>query len=255
MTIDYAAPMVSQTVLVTGAASGIGLACAKLLREAEHQVAALDLDASRLAYSLPPDGEGLLLLSADVARADTCAYAVSRTVERFGRLDALIHCAAVLSDGPWDTLTAEEMNHTLAVNVTGSFLIAQAAARAIMTQGRGAIVLSGSDSVLSAPAGAGGTAGPAYVASKGAIVALTRSLSRALAPVGIRVNSIAPGLTDTPMIEGISETTRAAILARVPEGRLGRPEEVARAAVFLISDAASFVTGQTLYVNGGANFG
>jgi 3-oxoacyl-[acyl-carrier protein] reductase len=73
--------------------------------------------------------------------------------------------------------------------------------------------------------------------------------------MGIRVNSIAPGLTDTPMIEGLSESTRAAIVARVPERRLGRPEEVARAAIFLISDAASFISGQTLYANGGANFG
>lgn len=247
--------MTSQTVLVTGAASGIGLACTQLLREAGHRVVALDADASRLAYSLPPDGEHLLLLSADVTRADTCGYAVSRTVERFGRLDALIHWAAVLSDSPWDELTAEELSQTLAVNVTGSFLIAQAAARAMVPQRRGAIVLSGSDSVLSAPAGGGGAAGPAYVASKGAIVSLTRSLSKALGPRGIRVNSIAPGLTDTPMIAGLSEATRAAIVARVPERRLGVPEEVARTAIFLISDAASFINGQTLYVNGGANFG
>jgi NAD(P)-dependent dehydrogenase (short-subunit alcohol dehydrogenase family) len=247
--------MANRTVLVTGAASGIGLACARLLGAEGERVAALDLDASRLAYSLPPDGKHLLLLSGDVTRADSCTYAVSRAVERFGQLDALIHCAAVLSDAPWDALTAEEMNQTLAVNVTGAFLIAQAAARAMAAHGRGAIVLAGSDSVLSAPAGAGGAAGPAYVASKGAILALTRSLSRALAPKGIRVNSIAPGLTDTPMIEGISERTRAAIIARVPERRLGLPEEVARAAIFLISDAASFISGQTLYANGGANFG
>jgi NAD(P)-dependent dehydrogenase (short-subunit alcohol dehydrogenase family) len=247
--------MASQTVLVTGAASGIGLACTLLLREEGHRVAALDVDASRLAYSLPPDGERLLLLAADVARADSCNYAVARAVERFGGIDALVHCAAVLSDAPWDALTADEMNQTLAVNVTGSFLMAQAAARAMVAHGRGAIVLAGSDSILSAPAGDGGAAGPAYVASKGAIVALTRSLSRALAPRGIRVNSIAPGLTDTPMIEGLSEATRSAILARVPERRLGRPDEVARGAIFLISDAASFITGQTLFVNGGANFG
>jgi 3-oxoacyl-[acyl-carrier protein] reductase len=119
----------------------------------------------------------------------------------------------------------------------------------------GAIVLCGSDAVQSAPTGGGGTAGPAYVASKGAVVALTRSLSRALAPNGIRVNSIAPGLTDTAMIEGMSDATRAAILARIPSHRFARPEEIAQAATFLVSDAASFVTGQTLYVNGGANFG
>jgi 3-oxoacyl-[acyl-carrier protein] reductase len=247
--------MASQTVLVTGAASGIGLACTRLLLESRHQVAGLDVDASRLAYALPPDNERLLLLAGDVSQADSCGYAVSRTVDRFGRIDALVHCAAVLSDAPWDALTAEDMNQTLGVNVTGSFLIAQAAARAMQGRGRGAIVLAGSDSVLSAPAGGGGAAGPAYVASKGAIVSLTRSLSRALAPKGIRVNSIAPGLTDTPMIDGLSEATRAAIIGRVPERRLGLPEEVARAAIFLISEAASFITGQTLYVNGGANFG
>jgi len=247
--------MTSQTVLVTGAASGIGLACARLLRDDGHQVAGFDVDASRLAYSLPQDSERVLLLAGDVTRTESCNYAVSRTVDRFGRIDALVHCAAVLSDVPWDALTADDLNQTLAVNVTGSFLIAQAAARAMTTHGRGAIVLAGSDSVLSAPAGEGGAAGPAYVASKGAIVALTRSLSRALAPKGIRVNSIAPGLTDTPMIEGLTEATRAAVMARVPERRLGLPEEVARAAIFLISEAASFITGQTLYVNGGANFG
>jgi 3-oxoacyl-[acyl-carrier protein] reductase len=244
-----------QTVLVTGAASGIGLACARILRAEGHRVAALDLDAKRLAYSFPPDGEHLLLLTGDVARPEACTYAVSRTVERFGGLEAVIHCAAVLSDASWETLTADEMNETLSVNVTGSFLVAQAAARAMTTQGRGAIVLVGSDSVLSAPGGGGGAAGPAYVASKGAILSLTRSLARALAPKGIRVNSVAPGLTDTPMIDGLSEATRGAILARVPERRLGTPDEIARATIFLISDAASFVSGQTLYVNGGANFG
>lgn len=245
----------SRTVLVTGAASGIGLACARILREEGHRVAAFDIDAQRLAYSLPPGSENLLLLTGDASRAESCHYAVSRTVDRFGSLEAVVHWAAVLSDAPWNDLTAEEMNQILAINVTGSFLVAQAAARVMSGKGRGAIVLASSDSVLSAPSGGGGAAGPAYVASKGAIIALTRSLSRALAPQGIRVNAVAPGLTDTPMLDGLSDATRAAILARVPEHRLGLPEEIARTAVFLISDAASFVNGQTLFVNGGASFG
>lgn len=247
--------MATLTVLVTGAASGIGLATTKLLRAEGHRVAALDMNAKKLAYSLAPDGENLLLLTGDVARAESCRYATSRTVERFGRIDALVHCAAVLSDAPWNELDADEMNQTLSVNVTGSFLIAQAVARAMAPNGLGAIVLSGSDSVLSGASGGGGAAGPAYVASKGAIVALTRSLSRAFAPAGIRVNAIAPGLTDTPMIDGLSPAVRSAILERVPGRRLGLPEEVARVASFLISDSSDFVNGQTIYVNGGGAFG
>lgn len=244
------------TVLVTGAASGIGKACARQLYEAGAEVGALDIQADGLRAALSGDAARLERITADVSRAGDCEAAVQTCVARFGKLDAVVHWAAMHSTLPWADVTAAEFTRTLEVNVTGSFLIAQAAARHMMTRKSGAIVLASSTSmIVGAMGGAGGGGGPAYVASKAAILGLVRSLARALGPSGIRVNAVAPGQTDTPMTAGYSPEYRAASVARVPLGRLGQPEEIASVGAFLISDAARFITGETIIVNGGAHFG
>ena len=143
----------------------------------------------------------------------------------------------------------------MAVNVTGSFLIAQAAARPMVERGRGAIVLTTSTSVLQGVTGGEAQGGPAYVASKGAVIALTRSLANALGPHGVRVNAVSPGITETPMIGGYTEQQRDAMLRRFPLRRFAAPEEIANAGLYLISEAASFMTGEVMHVNGGSNFG
>ncbi|MCH2379807.1 MAG: SDR family oxidoreductase, partial [Pedosphaera sp.] len=120
---------------------------------------------------------------------------------------------------------------------------------------RGAIVLCTSTSVLHGVTGGDGQGGPAYVASKGAVIALTRSLARALGPDGVRVNAVSPGLTETAMIAGYSDEQRANMLRRFPLGRFADPDEIANAGIYLISDLASFMTGEIMHVNGGSNFG
>ncbi len=247
--------MTDETILVTGAASGIGLACALALAERGANVLAFDIQGERMAAALPGDAANLATYVGDVSRPADCEEAVATAVERFGALDALIHWGAKHSSARWDELGADECNAVMAVNVTGSFLIAQAAARHMTDRGKGAIVLTTSTSVLHGVIGGRGQGGPAYVASKGAVIALTRSLARALGPHGIRVNAVSPGITETPMIEGYTDDQRAEMMRRFPLGRFAEPGEIAEAAIFLISDKASFMTGEIMHVNGGSNFG
>ena len=245
----------ADTVMVTGAASGIGKACARLLLAEGREVAAVDLDETALANALPL-AQSLERIAADVSRAEACEAAVARAIARFGKLDAVIHWAAIHSTAAWDELTAEAMNRVLAVNVTGSFLMAQAAARHMTARGKGAIVLCASTSVLNGSIGGPpGNGGPAYVTSKAAITGLVRSLARALGPKGVRVNAVAPGVTDTPMIETYTPDQRNATVARVPLGRLAEPEEIASVGIFLTTDAARYMSGEVVIVNGGAQFG
>jgi NAD(P)-dependent dehydrogenase (short-subunit alcohol dehydrogenase family) len=244
-----------KTVLVTGAASGIGLACARLLLAEGAAVAAFDPQLEQMKTALGAGASNLLLLDGDVSVPQDCEEAVAATVRQFGGLDGLVHCGAAHSSARWDELEASEMNRVLAVNVTGSFLIAQSAANHMKTRGGGSIVLTTSASVLHGVTGGNGQGGPAYVSSKGAVIALTRSLARALGPSGIRVNAVSPGLTETAMIAGYTDQQRHDMTQRFPLGRFAQPEEIAEAAVFLTSDKASFMTGENMHVNGGSNFG
>ena len=245
--------MTTKTVLVTGAASGIGLACAHDLLADGHRVAALALEMESLKRAHPDSRAELMLFAGDVSVEESCNAAVMATTSQFGGLDALIHFAAIHSTKSWDEISPEEFNRVLEVNVTGAFLIARAAARHMVRQRAGAIVLTGSGSVyVSGVGGGSGRGGPAYVSSKGGVQVLTRALARSLGPEGIRVNCVSPGSTETPMIAEYSEAARDGVRARTPLGRIGDPHEVAAVARFLISDAASYVNGETIQINGGA---
>ncbi len=246
--------MAKQNVLVTLAASGIGLACALMMKESFANFVAFDIQGDRMADELS-GADDLVLRAGDVSDPAACADVVAVALERFAALDALIHWGAAHSSARWDELGAEECNRVMAVNVTGSFLIAQAAARPMVECGQGAIVLTTSTSVLQGVTGGAGQGGPAYVASKGAVIALTRSLARALGPHGVRVNAVSPGITETPMIGAYTGEQREAMLRRFPLGRFAAPEEIANAGLYLISEAASFMTGEVMHVNGGSNFG
>lgn len=238
--------------MVTGAASGIGRACAQMLLERGHEVVGLDL--KREAVTLT--GARFEACGTDVSNPASCAAAVDAAIRRFGKLDALVHCAAIHSSKTWNQLDAEEFNRVLAVNVTGSFLIAQAAARHMETRKRGAIVMTASTAVIAAATGGqSGRGGPAYIASKAAITGLVRTMARSLGPAGIRVNAIAPGVVDTPMIAGYSAQNRVDSAARTVLGRIGMPDDIAEVACFLVSDGARYMTGEVVIVNGGAQFG
>jgi len=243
------------TILVTGAASGIGRACASILLDAGQEVVALDLKLSALELALPRR-DRLAYAEADISDEQACGAAVADSVARFGKLDALIHWAAYHSTFRWSELNAVEFNRTLAINVTGSFLMAQAAARHMAERGKGAIVLASSTSFISgAVGGSVGSGGPAYVASKAAIVGLVRSLARSLGPSGIRVNAVSPGITETAMTAGYTPERRAASIAQVPMGRLAEPGDIASVGIFLTSEAAKYINGEMIIVNGGAAFG
>jgi NAD(P)-dependent dehydrogenase (short-subunit alcohol dehydrogenase family) len=245
-----------QAVIVTGAASGIGRACVRRLLKDGRKVLALDRNHDALTDAFGSGGPKLRLLAGDVARAEDCAAAADAAVTHFDGFDALLHWAGIHSRAYWSELTAAEFNHVLAVNVTGSFLMAQAAARHMAANRRGSIVLCSSTSVLvGAIGGQTGHGGAAYVASKAAIVGLVRSLARALGPSGVRVNGVTPGVTDTPMIANYPPEEREAQAQRCPLGRIGRPEDIVAAGCFLISDDAGYINGETIIVNGGAIFG
>ena len=239
----------SKTAMVTGAASGIGLACVRRLLERGWTVAAVDVQEAALARNFAGQ-ERVSTVVADFGRAEECAAAVAKAAAQLGQIDALLHFAAAWTGNGWDKSDADEWDRILAVNLRGTFLIAQAVAHHMVARGRGTIVLTGSDS-----AKVGGVAGgPAYAASKGGVIALTHSLAKALGPKGIRVNAVNPGVIDTPMTRGWPDQLKDDYAARMPLGRLGQPDDVADVACFLASEDARFVTGEVIEVNGGAYF-
>jgi 3-oxoacyl-[acyl-carrier protein] reductase len=241
-----------KTVIVTGAASGIGFACVQGLLSAGHYVCGTDLQPVP-TQQLQAHAARFLEVRADIADDADCRRVAARTVEAFGRPNGMIHMAAAHSMLTWRELTSEHFDRILSVNVTGSFLMARAAAEH-MASGS-AIVLTSSSSINVGGIGGHGRGGPAYVSSKAAIIGLTRALARSLAALGIRVNAISPGSTETAMTADYDEEARRKVAERTLIARMGRPEDIAAVAQFLISDAASYMTGEIVHVNGGGGFG
>jgi NAD(P)-dependent dehydrogenase (short-subunit alcohol dehydrogenase family) len=241
-----------KTVVVTGAASGIGLACVRGLLAAGHQVCGADLQPVQME-GVSDYGSRFIAVRADIADPAACKSIVTQATEKFGRLTSLIHMAAAHSTLTWRELKAEHFNRILAINVTGAFLIVQAAAEHIGTGG--AIVLTSSDSINVSGVGGHGRGGPAYVSSKAAIIGLTRALARSLAPLHIRVNAVSPGSTATAMTAEYDEEALHKVAERTLIGRIGEAQEIAAVAQFLISDAASYMTGEVVHVNGGGYLG
>ena len=244
-----------QSVLVTGATGGIGEACVRHLLAQGVHVTAFDKSRDVLFAKFGADAD-VACFAGDVSSPDDCSAAVGIAAARSGRVNGVIHCAAIHSSTFWKELQLDELLRVMAVNVGGAFLIAQAAAMHMMTRGGGFIVLTSSSNVISGGTGGeAGMGGPAYVASKSAIVGLVRSLARSLGPHGINVNGIMPGVTDTPMIAGYSPEHRAQQSLRSPLGRIADPADIAEVSCFLVSKGARYMTGETVIVNGGANFG
>lgn len=235
-------------IIVTGAGSGIGAATSVLLAERGHRLACVDLDsaaAERTAAAVP----GAVAIAADVRLAADCARMVSEAERRLGPLGALVACAGIERRAPAHELSEADFDEVLAVNLRGSFLSARAAARALISRGSGgSIVLVGSVNSQVALAGQA-----AYAASKGGVLMLGRALAVDWAAHGVRVNVVAPGVVDTPMsAASLSDPQRRGVLlGRVPLRRPARPREVAEVIAFLVSEAASYMTGAYLAVDGG----
>jgi 3-oxoacyl-[acyl-carrier protein] reductase len=243
--------LAGKVALVTGAQQGIGRAVALALARAGADVALNWLDDQGAAERVAGEARGLgrkaVLVQADVARRAEVDAMLATVVRDLGAPDVLVNNAGVFPRSAFLDLGEAEWDRVLGVNLKGSFLCAQAAARAMVAAGRaGAIVNISSSAIRGVPRGVH------YSASKAGVIGLTRAMALALAPHRIRVNAIAPGLTDTAQPRhGHSEAEIRALASEIPLGRIGAPDDVAEVAVFLASDAARWVTGQTVHVNGG----
>jgi 2,3-dihydro-2,3-dihydroxybenzoate dehydrogenase len=249
--------------LVTGAAGGIGAAVVRTLAEEGTAVAAVDRDAERLeetAAKLRAEGLRVEAFPCDVSKAAEVERVVDAAEAACGPLDGLVNAAGVLRLGRAVELTTEDWDTTFAVNATGVFLMSRAVVRRMVPRGAGAVV-----TVASNAAGTARTDMAAYAASKAAATMFTKCLGLEVAPHGIRCNLVAPGSTDTPMLSSMwhdesgpraaLEGVPSAFRVGIPLGRIARPENVADAVAFLLSDRATHITLHSLTVDGGATLG
>lgn len=241
--------MEGKKVVVTGAAQGIGQAIANGLAQAGADVAVVDLDAARCQETLQfVEGHGrrALVVSANVGQWEEVKGMVDRVVKEWGRVDVLVNNAGITRDGLIVRMKEDEWNAVLQVNLTGTFYCTKAVLVPMARQRYGRIVN------VASIVGAIGNAGQAnYAASKAAVVGLTKAVAREYASRNVTVNAVAPGFIDTVMTRALSQDVRDTLTRQIPLGRLGEPADVAAAVRFLASDAAGYVTGHVLHVNGG----
>ncbi len=241
-----------QVVLVTGAGQGMGETIVGHFANAGAKVAAVDINpeaVAETAKALNGDTTGNVIgIAANIADSESVRAAVATTVEKFGRLDVIINCAGVGSIDEFINTPDEHWDKVIGVNLKGTFLCCREAAKVMTEQGSGIIINVSSTAAMTGE-------GPShYCASKAGVMGLTRSISRELAASGIRVNTIIPGPTNTPMMADIPDEWTQQMIAAIPLGRMGESEDIAKAASFLASDDSSFITGQNIAVNGGMSF-
>ncbi|UMP02611.1 SDR family NAD(P)-dependent oxidoreductase [Amycolatopsis sp. EV170708-02-1] len=234
-----------RVALVTGGTRGIGLATARALAEAGATVVLTGRDEAKAKEAAAAAGaaSGLAL---DVTDAKAVSTLVRGVAKEHGKLDIVVANAGIMEDALLGMIREELVDTTLSTNVAGTLHTVQAAARAMMRKKTGSIV------VLASIVGEHGSAGQTvYAASKAAVANIARSAAKELGRSGIRVNAVAPGVIDTDLTSGLTEDAKAENIGKTPLGRLGTPEDVANAIRFLVSDDASFITGQVLGIDGG----
>ena len=241
----------NQVAVVTGAAKGIGWSIALALVDEGARVVPVDVDREalrRLQVEAEKRGGQILPVACDIEKSSNVKAMVEEVLGTFGRIDLLVNNAGIIRRGTIETVDEEDWDRVIAVNLKGTFNCCKAVVGTMKRQGSGKIVN------VSSIAGKIGdiTSAPGYGSSKAGSDALMKTLARQLAPSGIRVNAVAPHAIETEMSAQWSEEKRREVIAGIPLGRLGRPQDVAEAVLFLASDAASFITGEILDVNGGA---
>lgn len=249
MTTDCLFDIRDRSVLIAGAAGGLASALARAMAERGARVILADLDlaaAEALAAELPGGRHAACRL--DIRDESACGAAVACAAGATGRLDVIVNAAGLFQTAPATALPKETFEASLAVNVTGAFLLARTAGRTMIDQGGGRII-----SIASVSSQVANRDYAAYASSKAALAQLTRVLALEWAPHGVTVNAVGPAMTPTPLTTGhlADQRNRAYALDRIPMGRLGRPEDIVGAVILLASPAGAFITGQTIYVDGG----
>jgi NAD(P)-dependent dehydrogenase (short-subunit alcohol dehydrogenase family) len=239
----------TRVALVTGAGRGIGRAIASHFVEAGYRVVVSDIDETRARTCAGAIGCAAVPMRMDVRDSAEVDAVVGDVVARFGAIDVLVNNAGLITPGPFASTTRQAWDELVAVNVTGLFNCVQAATPTMIARRSGAIINIAS---VSSVRGGGAVGNVWYGTTKAAVVAMTAGLGRELGPHGVRVNAISPGLAETDMVGAfLTPAVRERVLTRFPMGRLATVDDVARVAVFLASDAAAFITGQTVAVDGG----
>jgi len=253
----WAIDLSGHIALIVGGAGGIGAACVRTFAQAGAAVAlghSTSEQAKRrgeeLAAELCAAGYSILPVEVDVTRDDSVQAMLEKVREGLGGPDIIVYSAGMTGRAALSELTTERWEHMLAVNLTGAYRVVRLALPGLLEK-RGVVVLIGSQVSMT-----GGGGGAHYAASKAGLEGLTRALCRELLPRGVRVNTVQPCLIDTPMLRRryADEKDLEALASQVPRGRLGRPEDIANAVLFLASDASDFICGQHLLVDGGRTY-
>ncbi len=243
-------PLDGQVALVTGAGKGIGRAVAAFLARSGARVALVDVDEERgrsAASEISVSGREALFVRADASSPDDVRAMAEQVLARLGPPGILVNNAAIFPRSLVVDMSWEEWRRVLDVNLHGAFLCTKAFVRQMIEQGSGRVV-----NIASGLGVTGGRRAAHYAASKGGLIAFTKCLALELAPHGITANVLVPGLTDTDMPRtGQSEEEVRALVQQIPLGRMAEPEEIAEFVAFLVGPACSYVTGQTIFVNGG----
>jgi NAD(P)-dependent dehydrogenase (short-subunit alcohol dehydrogenase family) len=241
-----------RVAIVTGAAQGLGEAIALRLGEEGAKVVAVDVNeagAKEVAARIEKAGGQAMPYVTDIAKKANVEALANDVVAKWGKIDILVNNAGITRDAMMKNMTEEQWDAVLTVNLKAPFLLTQACSRSMVEQRYGKIVNIASRAFL-------GNIGQAnYSASKGGLVSLTRTSALELARFGINVNCIAPGPMDTPMVRTIPQDVFERMLKSIPLGRIGKPLDIANTVLFLVSDEASFITGQTIFVCGGRSIG
>jgi len=244
----------NKVAIITGARRGMGRAHALALAKAGAKVVVSDIsqeDCEIVVGEIKKAGGEALAVKCDVSKKQEVDNMVKAAVGKWGKVDILVNNAGICQFKPFLEITEEEWDRTIDINLKGYFLCAQAASREMVKQKSGAIVNIAS--IAMGQMGVGFATLAHYSASKGGIVAMTETMAIELGPYNIRVNAIAPGVIDTPMVDPLKSDpkTMEGTLTRVPLHRMGKPEEVSNLVLFLASDASSYMTGSTVVIDGG----
>ncbi|MCH4875712.1 SDR family NAD(P)-dependent oxidoreductase [Pseudomonas sp. TMW22091] len=241
--------LLNKVAFVTGAGQGMGRAIVRHFAEQGAQVVAADINLEAARQTIEGLGDNALAVSCNVADSASVAAAMAATHECFGSLDVVVNNAGIGSIDAFAETPDEHWQRVIGVNLTGTFFCSREAVKLMLKAATPGVIIN-----ISSTSAVTGEGPSHYCAAKAGVMGLTRSMARELASNGIRVNTIVPGPTNTPMMADIPEDWMQSMLKAIPLGRMGETDEIARVAAFLASDDASFITGQNLAVNGGMAF-